>query len=139
MLLHYKTLTDTAIDPVKAHPEDAAWDLYADETKVIYTCETIKTGIAIRIPTGMVGMVCSRSGLAKNNGVFVLNAPGIIDPMYSGEISVVLGALQPYEVKAGDRIAQLIIMNTADVTLLGSANMVWSGMRGDDGFGSSGR
>lgn len=140
MLIYYKHKHEAAIEPTKAYEHDACFDLYSIENKMIHDYETISTGISIRIPQEFVGLVCSRSGLASKNGVFVLNAPGIIDSGYHGEVKVVLGNLshKPYKVKKGDRIAQLMIIPLWNVHLLRSDNMVWYSLRGDNGFGSSG-
>ena len=82
----------------------------------------------------------SRSGLASKNGVFVLNAPGIIDAEYSGEIKIVLGNMNDYGylIERGDKIAQFTMMPLMQLSMLRGDNMVWSGMRGDRGFGSTG-
>lgn len=99
----------------------------------------IRTCIAVEPPENFFLMVCSRSGLAKNHGVFVINSPGIIDPDYRGEIIVLLlnSNYATYYVKHGDRIAQLIAMpahslRTVEVSELSSS------LRGDQGFGSTG-
>ena len=139
MLVHYKHLNDKAIEPTKAHRDDACYDLYATEPIIIDSYAVVSTGLAIRIPRGFVGMICSRSGLAADSGVFVLNAPGIIDAGYHGEIKIVLGAMAPHLVRAGDRIAQLMILPLYDISLLRGDNMVWGlTERGVDGLGSSG-
>ena len=85
-------------------------------------------------------MIMSRSGLASKHGVFVLNAPGIIDAEYSGEIKVVLGNMRDnsYFVERGDKIAQFTVFPLMQLSMLRGDNMVWTGMRGDRGFGSSG-
>jgi dUTP pyrophosphatase len=72
--------------------------------------------------------------------VFVLNAPGIIDAEYSGEIKVVLGNMDDfnYLIERGDKIAQFMVQPLMQTNLLRGDNMVWSGMRGDRGFGSTG-
>jgi dUTP pyrophosphatase len=82
----------------------------------------------------------SRSGLASKHSVFVLNAPGIIDAEYSGEIKIVLGNMSPnnYLVEKGDKVAQFTMFPLMQLNLLRGDNMVWTGMRGERGFGSSG-
>jgi dUTP pyrophosphatase len=82
----------------------------------------------------------SRSGLASKHGVFVLNAPGIIDAEYSGEIKIVLGNMDDfnYLIERGDKIAQFMVQPLMNINLLRGDNMVWTGMRGDRGFGSTG-
>lgn len=142
MIIHYKHLTKYAHSPQKAHKEDACFDLRASEQASIpghgYT--TIRTELAIRIPSGHVGFIMSRSGLASNRGVFVLNAPGVIDAEYSGEVKIVLANMDDlnYIVERGDKIAQFTVMPLMQLSMLRGDNMVWSGMRGDRGFGSTG-
>lgn len=127
--------------PSKAHPDDAAFDLRADESMRIPTgsLAIVPTGTRLQIPEGYVGKVCLRSGLAAKNGISVLNAPGIIDPGYTGEIKVVLmnHSLDVFEISAGDRIAQLLIEELPEVTL--KAGVVEARTeRGEGGFGSTG-
>lgn len=142
MIVPYKHLTSYAHAPVKANREDAGYDLKASRDIVVPSSEhvTITTELAIRIPAGYMGMIVSRSGLAAKHGVFVLNAPGIIDSNYSGEIKIVLANLgkHSYAVERGDKVAQLLIIPFPYVTLSRNDSMVWSGTRGDKGFGSSG-
>ena len=136
MIVHYKHLSKYAHSPKKAHKEDACFDLRASEAITVpsHSFATVRTELAIRIPAGHVGLIMSRSGLASVNGVFVLNAPGIIDAEYSGEIKVVLGNMD----ERGDKIAQFMMMPLMQLNMLRGDNMVWSGMRGDRGFGSTG-
>ena len=77
---------------IKAHPDDAAYDLPANEEAIIELGERklISTGISIQLPSNTMGMVCPRSGLALKHGITVLNAPGIIDSNYRGVIGVIL-------------------------------------------------
>ena len=140
MLVHYKHLNKAAIRPDKAHPTDAGLDLYASEPVKIDGWGTVPTGLSIRVPQDHMGLVCSRSGLASG-GLFVLNAPGIIDYGYHGEVKVILGTLsnQTVWINVGDKIAQLIVLPIEKVNLLRGDGMVWENtLRGDDGFGSSG-
>ena len=142
MIIHYKHLTKYAHSPAKTHKEDACFDLRASEQITIpsHNYATARTELAIRIPSGHVGLIMSRSGLASNRGVFVLNAPGIIDAEYSGEIKIVLGNMDDnnYLVERGDKIAQFTVLPLMQLSMLRGDNMVWSGMRGDRGFGSTG-
>jgi len=128
--------------PEKAHQNDAAFDLRAVEysTVVPGNPTLIDCGFAIAIPDGYVGLVCSRSGLARNNAIFVLNAPGVIDPGYRGDISVVLMNLgpDPHLVQPGARIAQLLILPNSNFRLVQSKNALGETKRGTDGFGSTG-
>ena len=142
MLIHYKHLTKYAHSPTKAHKADACFDLRASEVINIpsHSWATVRTEIAIRIPNEHVGFIMSRSGLASKRGIFVLNAPGVIDAEYTGEIKVVLGNMSDnnYLVERGDKIAQFTMMPLMNLSMLRGDNMVWSGVRGERGFGSSG-
>ena len=142
MLVHYKHLTKYAHSPSKAHAADACYDLRASSELNISpnSYSTIRTELAIRVPTGHVGLIMSRSGLASKHGIFVLNAPGIIDAEYSGEIKIVMGNMSDnnYLVERGDKIAQFTMLPLMQLNLLRGDDMVWSGTRGARGFGSSG-
>ena len=103
--------------------------------------ETIATGIALELPEGYAGLVLSRSGLAARHGVSCLNAPGLIDPGYRGEVAVILvntDPATPYEVHRGDRIAQLVICRVEEARFLVVERLETS-ERGAGGFGHSGR
>lgn len=112
-------ISHTGHAPVKAHPTDAGYDLAATTDKTLAPGQRalIPTGLHINLPAGTVGYVCPRSGLAAKHGITVTNAPGVIDPGYTGEILVNLINLgaYPYTIHSGDRIAQLIIHQTVDV------------------------
>jgi dUTP pyrophosphatase len=142
MIIHYKHLTKYAHSPQKAHKEDACFDLRASDDIAIpsHSFVTVRTELAIRVPAGHVGFIMSRSGLAAKHGVFVLNAPGIIDAEYSGEVKIVLGNMSDnnYLVERGDKIAQFMMQPLMQTSMLRGDNMVWTGMRGDRGFGSTG-
>jgi len=131
-----------AVLPTFAHEGDAGSDLVAvaDATLAPGDRVMIPTGFAMALPMGYAGFVLPRSGLAAKHGVTCANAPGLIDAGYRGEIKVALVNLDPtatYEVKAGDRIAQLVILAVPafafhEVTALDETE------RGVGGFGSSG-
>lgn len=143
-MMEVQRLTATARLPAHAHAQDAGYDLYADEYMTIYPHggrARVRTGIALRIPAGAVGWVCSRSGMAINDGVTVLNAPGIIDGGYTGEIGVVLinhGAYK-FDIHPGDRIAQLVLQLVVPA-LIAEVDTLRAGTdsRGANGFGSTG-
>ncbi len=142
-VVRYRKVLDGAVVPRYAHGprEDAGMDLFAGEAAVIRPGEwcAVRTGICVELPPGLEGQVRPRSGLAVRHGVTLLNSPGTIDPGYRGEVRVLLVNLgkQPYAVRAGDRVAQLVVAGYAAVewqleeTLEGSA-------RGQGGFGSTG-
>lgn len=136
-------LSDDAVLPSRAHDGDAGLDLYACETAHLGPGErwSVGTGVAVEIPDGHAGLVLPRSGLAKKHGIALVNAPGLIDSGYRGEVRVLLLNTDPAEtfrVEPGDRIAQLVITPIAlaePVEVDGLAESV----RGEGGFGSSGR
>jgi dUTP pyrophosphatase len=129
--------------PSYATGGSAGMDVYADiyESITIASQQTvmIPTGLAIELPDGYECQVRSRSGLAAKSGVFALNAPGTIDPDYRGEIKVILSNFsdKDFEVKRGDRIAQLVIAQfvRAEWNLVDDLNNT---ERGSGGFGSTG-
>ena len=130
--------------PSYAHPGDAGADLVA-ATEVELSPRggraRIGTGVAIELPEGYCAMVLPRSGLAANHGITCLNAPGLIDSGYRGEIQVILVNSDPneaYLVKRGDRIAQLVVLEARQATFVVRENLSES-IRGEGGFGHTGR
>ena len=128
--------------PEKQRSQDAAFDLRAQRSGILPpgTRGLVETGTHVAIPEGYVGLVCSRSGLAYKFGVFVLNAPGIVDSDYIGDVGVILEntGKEAFFFEEGDRIAQLLIMETPDVKFSKSQKELTSSVRGENGFGSSG-
>lgn len=127
--------------PKKQHQADAGFDLEAnaDIRIPVGSWTLVPTGTRLQIPEGYVGKVCSRSGLALKHGVAVLNAPGIVDSGYQGDVGVVLinHGVEPFEVKKGERIAQLLIEKLPETTIIGGEIQSPSD-RGEGGFGSTG-
>jgi dUTP pyrophosphatase len=140
--LRFIKLSDRATLPTRAHENDAGLDLYAAESARIVPGARVSvgTGLAVAIPDGLAGMVLPRSGLALKHGVTLVNAPGLIDPGYRGEVRVLLlntdGTIA-FQVSPGDRIAQLLLVPIAHASPLESDSLD-SSMRGEGGFGSSG-
>jgi len=135
-------LKDEAILPTRAHEGDAGLDLYACEAAHIGPGErwSVGTGVGVEIPDGHAGLVLPRSGLAKKHGIALVNAPGLIDSGYRGELRVLLLNTDPAEtfrVEPGDRIAQLVIAPIAIAEPI-AAEALADSARGDGGFGSSG-
>jgi dUTP pyrophosphatase len=128
--------------PTRAHEGDAGLDLHALEGCTLGPGERamVPTGIAIELPDGHAGLVVPRSGLAARHGISVVNAPGLIDAGYRGEVRVLLlntDSVETFAVEPGMRIAQLVVTPVAapevqDVTTLSAT------ARGAGGFGSSG-
>ena len=129
--------------PVPAHLGDAGLDLYAREDAVIPARGgrlLMPTGVAVAIPHGYMGLAVPRSGLALKHGITLVNTPGIIDSGYRGELKVVMINTDPdrdYEVKRGDRVAQLIISRYDNVTWTEVTEL--GGFDRGGGFGHSGR
>lgn len=143
MTLAFKRLTDAAREPTRAHDGDAGFDLYAAEAARLEpgARASVGTGIAVAIPDGHAGLVLPRSGLAARHGIALVNAPGLIDAGYRGEVRVLLlntdrGA--SFEIAPGDRIAQLMITPFASPDLVELESLDETA-RGAGGFGSSGR
>jgi dUTP pyrophosphatase len=147
--IKFKRLTESAILPTRATEGAACFDLYANELHIIddmRTRRTVGTGIAIELPPGHVGLVCSRSGLAAKEGLFVVNAPGIIDEDYRGELKVILGRLaytpqwpdpDIFSIEPGMRIAQLMIMPLPQLQVEEVGELSTTA-RGQGGLGSTG-
>lgn len=135
-----EVLPYTGNPPTRAHKGDAGLDLTANENVVIPSMgwRLIATGTQTAIPEGQAGLICPRSGLAAKHGITVLNAPGIIDEGFRGGIGVVLinHGTKPFEIQAGDRIAQLLIMPYTPLTPVGRPLDTTD--RGNNGFGSTG-
>nr|WP_255498861.1 MULTISPECIES: dUTP diphosphatase [unclassified Leucobacter] len=128
--------------PTYAHHDDAGADMRASESLVIGPGERamVGTGVSIALPEGYAAFVVPRSGLAAKHGITVVNSPGTIDAGYRGEIKVVLlntDKDKPFEVVAGDRIAQLIVMPVSKAVFTPVSELSESA-RGDGGFGSTG-
>lgn len=129
--------------PTTAHRGDAGVDLHAREDAVLPAKGgrvLVPTGLAVAIPVGYVGLVVPRSGLALKHGVTLVNTPGIIDSGYRGELKVVMINTDPssdYQVRRGDRIAQLIIQELVAVTWREVEELTGEDRGG--GFGHSGR
>ena len=136
---------DPGLDlPAYGHPGDAGADLVAREGVVLAAGggrALVPTGIAVALPAGFAGFVQPRSGLALRHGVTCLNTPGLIDAGYRDELKVLLVNTDPaddYEVRRGDRIAQLVVQRVEACAFVAVASLPPAG-RGLGGFGSTGR
>ena len=136
------TLDDGATAPTRAHDTDAGLDLHSKRKAIVlpYSRQLVPTGVHVAIPPGYVGMICPRSGLAHKHGLTVLNAPGIIDAGYTGEIKVNLHNTEDRAVvlPSGARIAQLVITPIPDAHLV-QVDTLDTTERGDNGHGSTGQ
>ena len=143
MSFRYTLLTDAAQPPRRAHPGDAGFDLCAAEPARLEPGEraSVGTGIAVEIPDGSAGLVLPRSGLAARHGISVVNAPGLIDAGYRGEVRVLLlntDKREAFEIEPGERIAQLVIVAVGDDEPE-AVDALAESARGAGGFGSTGR
>jgi dUTP pyrophosphatase len=118
----------------------AALDVQSPMTLAPGARALVPTGLIIELPLGYEAQVRPRSGLALNSGVTVLNSPGTIDSDYRGEVRVILANLgqAPFEIRRGERIAQLVISPVTHATLV-EVGSVSNTVRGDGGFGSTGK
>jgi dUTP pyrophosphatase len=140
LTINVKRLDETLPLPEYKTLGSSGLDLYASENCLLAPGDfkTIPTGIAIEIPSGYEGEVRARSGLASKSGIGVLNSPGTIDSDYRGEIKVILFNFseENFEVKKGNRIAQLIISRVERVNLK-EVKELKPTKREDGGFGST--
>jgi dUTP pyrophosphatase len=128
--------------PSYAHPGDAGADLHAAAEVTLKPGERalVPTGIALAVPEGYVGLVHPRSGLAARHGISIVNAPGTVDAGYRGEVLVNLVNLdpsEPFTVRRGDRIAQLVLQEVA-VATFEEVDSLPDTSRGETGHGASG-
>jgi dUTP pyrophosphatase len=142
MSFRYRRLNEAATPPRRAHPGDAGCDLFAAEATRLAPGEraSVGTGIAVEIPDGSAGLVLPRSGLAAKHGISVVNAPGLIDAGYRGELRVLLlntDRNEAFAIEPGDRIAQLVIVEVGDADPIEVDSLAES-VRGEGGFGSTG-
>jgi dUTP pyrophosphatase len=142
MDLKIKILDKNIPYPKYAHPGDAGIDLYSTINCILKPFERklIPTGIKIEIPEGYAGFVQPRSGLAINNGISLVNTPGLIDSGYRGEIKAILINLDSeneFIIKKGDKICQLVILKVENANLIFQEELQESD-RGERGFGSTG-
>jgi dUTP pyrophosphatase len=143
VILRWRRLVPEARPPARAHDGDAGFDLHAAERATIEpgARASVGTGIAVAIPGGYAGLVLPRSGLAQRHGISLVNAPGLIDAGYRGEVRVLLLNTDPeqaFGVDPGDRIAQLVLA-AVEAPELVEATDLEATARGDGGFGSTGR
>lgn len=142
MTLRVRRLDNRAQLPTRAYPGDAGLDLHALEDGVLRPGEraSVRTGIAVEVPEGQAGLVLPRSGLAARQGIAIVNAPGLIDSGYRGEIRVLLlntDREAPFAFSSGERIAQLVLVRVEAPDVIEVDELATS-ERGAGGFGSSG-
>jgi dUTP pyrophosphatase len=137
--LPLRRLDPGAVLPTRAHADDAGLDLYGLEDATIApgAGTLLRTGVAVAVPPGHVGLVCDRSSLARRG---LKTAGGVIDAGYRGELGVVVWNLsrEPQQVKKGERIAQLLVIPIATPAPVERESLDATA-RGAGGFGSTGR
>jgi dUTP pyrophosphatase len=139
--LAVQRLRPDAVVPERAYSGDAGLDLTACEHVVLAPGEraVVATGVAVAVPEGYAGFVQPRSGLAARNGITIVNAPGLIDSGYRGEVRVILlnsDREQTFVIEPGMRVAQLVVLPVPEVELVEVDELPVS-ERGARGFGSS--
>lgn len=139
--LPVRKIRPDAVLPSRAYDGDAGLDLAAAEAVVLGPGEraVVGTGLAVAVPEGHAGFVQPRSGLAARHGITIVNAPGLVDSGYRGEVKVVLlnTGDEPFAVEPGTRIAQFVVLRVAAVELVEVADLPDT-ERGERGYGSSG-
>ena len=141
--LRFRKLDPAAIIPSRAHPGDAGLDLCTLAAVELQPGKRarVATGIAIELPAGHAGLIVPRSGLAARSGISIVNAPGLIDEGYRGELQVLLlntDLSEAVALEAGERIAQLVVISVALLNPV-EVEAFADSSRGEQGFGSSGR
>jgi len=142
MQVKFKKLQPNAKPFTYASVGSAAADMYALESTTVFNGKRtlVKTGIAVQLPKGFVGLVCPRSGLALNRGITITNSPGIVDPDYTGDVGIIIDNQGDvaFDIKAGDRVAQFMIVPQPTIEFKEVAELSTTA-RGDGGFGSTGK
>lgn len=135
-------LSPDAVIPVRAYQNDAGCDLCSTQALTLKPFERclIPTGLSIEIPQGYAGLILPRSGLAINKGLSLVNAPGLIDSNFRGELKVIAINLDPHndiEINVGDRVAQFMLTEAKPISFT-LVEALEDSERGVGGFGSSG-
>ena len=143
-LIRVNTHIDNGVNmPKKSHPTDAGWDLPSAENVCILPGERriVDTGVSLETPEGFFAMITPRSGLAAKHGITIVNAPGVIDSHYRGNIKIIMlnTGKEEFQVHVNDRIAQLIFMAHLSDAVLFEVDELTSTDRGAGGFGSTGK
>lgn len=143
MKLPVTRLDDGLPLPAVAHPGDAGLDLYSAEDVSLEPGDraAIGTGIAVAIPKGYAGFIHARSGRALKQGLALVNAPGLIDSGYRGEIKVIvinLARKHKIQIRRAEKIAQLVVQKVTPIELE-EVDELTPSERGEGGFGSTGQ
>jgi dUTP pyrophosphatase len=139
MKLSIKKFHPDALLPARAHQDDAGLDLFSNETLTLEPGMrwTVKTGIALAIPTGYVGLIWDKSSIPHKWGVKTMG--GVIDASYRGEVGVIMVNLsqEPYVIEKGAKISQLLIQKV-ELPEVCEVSELDDTIRGEGGFGSTG-
>ena len=134
-------LNNDAKIPKKQHPSDIGYDIYSVNEYNIFPKKVtkIETGVSIELPENYAGFILPRSGLATKHSITSINSPGLIDPGYTGELIIPLinHSENTYNLKKGDRFAQLVIINVENVSF-NAVDVLKKTDRSNKGFGSTG-
>ena len=140
--VNFRRLDRELPTPAHAHDGDGGVDLYSAQDVIVGPGESasVLTGVAVQIPPGYAGLVTPRSGLAARHGIGILNAPGLVDAGYRGEIRVLIinHGTEKFEIQRGDRVAQLVVVPVVSQEWVEVEELETSD-RGPGGFGSTGR
>jgi dUTP pyrophosphatase len=142
--LTYEKINPNAVEPKYNYPSDSGFDLHSIVSYNIPPLSRmiVPTGIKLSIPVGYEIQIRSKSGLALNQGIMVLNSPGTVDQGYTGEIKVILFNTnqKDYSVNVGDKVAQAVLcpVMCGEVVDLINVEKIEDGERSDKGFGSTG-
>ena len=138
--IELQLINDSATVPSRKHDSDIGYDISSSIDVLIPSKEVqlINTGIAINLPNQCAGFVLPRSGLASKHKITLINSPGLVDPGYTGELMVPLinHGSSDYQIQIGDRIAQLVLINTNSVEFKIVKNLPDTD-RSTGGFGST--
>ena len=138
--IELQLINDNATVPSRKHDSDIGYDISSSIDVLIPSKEVqlINTGIAINLPNHCAGFVLPRSGLASKHKITLINSPGLVDPGYTGELMVPLinHGSSDYQINIGDRIAQLVLINTNSVEFKIAKNLPDTD-RSTGGFGST--
>jgi dUTP pyrophosphatase len=142
--VQFKKLRPDAVVPKYMTPGAAGLDLSAalDEAIIVHPGQrvTISTGLAIAVPSGFEGSLRPRSGLARDHGITLVNSPGTLDSDFRGTVAIILinHGREPFTIKPGERIAQMVIAPVAHADVV-EVEELSETARGAGGFGSTGR
>ena len=141
MIVKIKKLDSNAKLPTKGTSGAACYDLYALEDMMVGSCNVarVRTGLAFEVPFGYEMEIRPRSGLSSKESILIINSPGTLDSDYRGELVILMRRLEDfYVIRAGDRVAQFKINRVLPVELV-EVDKLSETVRGENGYGSTGK